>query len=57
METDSTSEFEFFLCEQLGGMTVSEMRQRMSGDEFTGWAIYYGRKAQREQMANLRAGG
>lgn len=52
METTDL-EFEYYLAEQLG-KTVAEMRQ-MSGDEFTGWVVYYGRKAQREQLA--RGGG
>lgn len=35
-------------------MTVDEMRQRMGGEEFAYWAVYYGRKAQREELARLR---
>lgn len=37
-------------------MTVGDLRARMSGDEFTHWAIYYGRRAQREQLARLKRG-
>jgi hypothetical protein len=36
------------------GMTVARLRAEMSADEFMRWSIYYGRLAQREQMA--RAG-
>lgn len=32
-------------------MTVAELRERMSGQEWIGWRVYYGRKAQREEMA------
>jgi hypothetical protein len=38
-------EFEFFLAAELG-MTVGELRQRMSQDEFIQWSVYYGRKSQ-----------
>jgi hypothetical protein len=38
------------LAEKLG-MTVADMRYRMSGEEYLGWWIYYGRKAQRMQLA------
>lgn len=48
METTEL-EFEFFLAQKLG-RTVTELRE-MPGWEFTGWAVYYGRKAQREQVA------
>lgn len=49
-------EFEFFLAKELGGMTVAEMRERMSGDEFTRWSIFYARKTQREELERLKAG-
>lgn len=32
-------------------MTVSELRTRMDQGEFVRWAVYHGRKAQREEMA------
>jgi|GEM_PF-3152263 len=38
-------------------MTVAELRQRMSADEFLRWGIYYARKAQREELERLKAGG
>lgn len=53
METTDL-EFEHFLCQKLGGMTLAEMRQRMSSEEYIDWSVYYGRKAQREQLASLR---
>lgn len=51
METDPSIEFDHFLCSKLGGMTVQEMRERMSHKEYVGWQVYWGRKAQREQLA------
>ncbi len=50
METDQESEFEFYLADRLG-MTVDYMRQVMSSDEFTRWGVFYGRKAQRAELA------
>lgn len=55
METDPTLEFEFFLAEKLGGMTVAELRERMGNDEFVQWSVYYGRRAQRDEIARAKA--
>jgi len=49
MEQRPELEFEFYLAQKLG-KTVAELRT-MSQAEFTGWAVYYGRKAQREELA------
>jgi hypothetical protein len=57
MERDPSLEFEFFLCSKLGGMTVDEMRERMSNEEFVRWSVYFGRKAQREELEMKRAKG
>lgn len=38
-------------------MTVARLRAEMSNDEFTRWGIYYGRKAQREELAAKTAKG
>lgn len=48
-EASPDLEFEFFLASKLGGMTVEEMRHRMSASEYVSWQIYYARKAQREE--------
>lgn len=56
MDQDPTLEFEFFLAQKLG-MTVDAMRRSMSSEEFTGWGMYYARKAQREELARLQSGG
>jgi hypothetical protein len=37
-------------------MTVAEMRARVDGDEWLGWAIWHAKKAQAEELARLRAG-
>lgn len=52
METDPTTEFEFFLAQKLS-RTVAEVRQ-MSAHEFIGWSVYYGRRAQERQLAQRR---
>ncbi len=49
METTDL-EFEFYLAERLG-MMVADLRRRMSAAEYLGWSIFYGRKAQRAQLA------
>lgn len=38
-------------------MTVAEMRERMGQAEFLAWEVYYARKAQREELERLKAGG
>lgn len=45
-------EFEFFLAQKLG-RTVAELRE-MDNEEFMYWAMYYQRKAQREELAMKR---
>jgi len=54
METNPELEFEFYLAEKLG-RTVAELRQ-MDQAEFTGWSVYYGRKAQRQQIEMAKTG-
>lgn len=49
MENNPELEFEFFLAEKLG-RTVTELRETLSAQEFLEWSIYYGRKAQKQQM-------
>lgn len=53
LEMETTDlEFEHFLCLKIGGMTLGEMRQRMSNEEYEGWKVFHGRKAQKQQLAN-----
>lgn len=54
MEAEPDFELEFVLAEKLK-MTVSQLRQDMSQREFMEWAVYLGRKAQREEMAQTKA--
>lgn len=35
--------------------TVAEMRCRLSQEEFMRWGVYFGRKAQREELAAKKA--
>lgn len=50
-ETSPDLEFEFFLATELS-MTVDDLRQRMSMQEFMQWGVFYGRKAQRQELAS-----
>ncbi len=47
-------EFEFFLAEKLH-MTVRRLREELTAREYMQWGVYYGRKAQRQEMAAARA--
>jgi len=47
---------EHYLAAKLG-MTVDRMRAEMSHAEWVRWGVYLARKAQREELARLRAGG
>lgn len=49
MENNPDLEFDHFLAERLR-RTVAEVRE-MDNDEYLSWCVYYGRKAQREQIA------
>lgn len=35
-------------------MTVSRMRAELSNEEYVGWQVFIGRKAQRAELARLR---
>lgn len=54
METRPELEFEFYLAQKLG-RTVAELRL-MSQSEFVGWSVYYGRLAQRQEIARAQQG-
>jgi hypothetical protein len=43
-------EFEFYLADKLS-RTVAELRESVSNEEFVEWSVYYGRKAQRQELA------
>lgn len=50
METTDL-EFEHYLTEKLGWGSVERLRRGMSAEEFMRWSVYYGRKAQRQELA------
>lgn len=54
MEQNPELEFEFYLATKLG-KTLAELRQ-MDQHEFGQWAIYFGRKAQRQQLEMSKPG-
>lgn len=56
-ENDPELEWEFYIAERLGIGTVAELRRRMGHDEFVRWQVYYGRKAQRQELAARRKRG
>ena len=49
-ENDPELDFEYFLAEKLGGMTVRELRERMDNDELMRWSVFYGRRAQDAEL-------
>ncbi len=51
---DGTLEWEHYLAEKVLHCTVLELRRRMGHDEFVRWQVYYGRKAQQQQIAAWR---
>jgi len=53
-ETDPAFSFDFFLAEKLG-KTIEEI-QAMPALRYMQWGIYFGRKAQAQEMAAKRAG-
>jgi hypothetical protein len=48
METDPATEFDHYLATKLGKF-VSEIHT-MPGPEYAAWVVYYGRKAQRQEL-------
>jgi len=38
-------------------MTVAHLRTDLSNDEYMRWGVYFARKAQREELERLKAGG
>jgi hypothetical protein len=54
LETDPDFHFDFFLAERMH-RTVAEVRRTLSARERMQWSVYYGRKAQQQQLAALKA--
>ena len=36
-------------------MTVDQLRRDMSAEEFMRWSVYHGRRAQKQELAMLKA--
>jgi hypothetical protein len=49
-EDNPEKEWEFYIAQELG-MTVGEMRNKMSNLEFQQWLVFFGREAQRRELA------
>lgn len=54
MERDGDVEWEFYIAQKLG-MTVQDMCERMSNEEFEQWKVYWGRVAQKRELAEKMA--
>jgi hypothetical protein len=52
-ENGDADEFAFFLAQKLG-RTVEELDE-MPNDEYVQWIVYYGRKAQRQDIETKKA--
>lgn len=52
-EHDVDAEFEFFLAEKLR-RTVAELGE-MTNEEYERWRVYFGRKAQRQDVETKKA--
>lgn len=49
------AELEFYIAQDLGWKSVERMRAGMSNFEYEQWTIYYGRIAQRKEIAEKEA--
>lgn len=49
-EASPDEEFDYMLARDLG-MTVARLRAELSNDEYVSWSVYYGRRAQRQELA------
>lgn len=49
-EKDPEIEFAFFLTHKLGWKSVREMERGLNNLEYIGWAVYFGRIAQRREL-------
>jgi hypothetical protein len=55
-ETSPDLEFDHFLTEKLGWGSVERMRRSMPAVEWQAWWVYYGRKAQKQQLQAMTGG-
>jgi hypothetical protein len=56
-ENHPGAELEHYICAELGWKSVEKLREGMSEFEYLRWCIYYGRIAQRRDMADKEARG
>jgi hypothetical protein len=54
IDTDPLLYLQFFIAETLG-MTLAEIRQKMTREELYAWSAYLSLKADREEKAHERA--
>jgi len=54
METDPSTEFDHYLATKLGKF-LWEIHT-MAAEEYARWCVYFGRKAQREELEMAKAG-
>lgn len=52
-QSGDDDEFAFFLAAKLG-MTVEHMSEIMTNVEYVKWNVYFGREAQRRQLAHRK---
>lgn len=57
MDADPSLEFDHILTETLGWRTVGAMRRGMPNAEYRAWAVFYGRRKQRQDLAAATARG
>ena len=52
MNDDPEKEFEHYLAQKLG-MSIARLRAEMGQAEFVSWAMFYARRAQRDELSRL----
>jgi hypothetical protein len=57
MDQDPSLEFDHVLTEKLGWRTVGAMRRGMPNAEYRAWAVFYGRRKQRQDLEQAKARG
>jgi hypothetical protein len=57
MDQDPSLEFDHVLTEKLGWRTVGAMRRGMPNAEYRAWAVFYGRRQQRQELEQAKARG
>lgn len=55
LENDTELEAEFVVAHELH-MTVDRLREDMTHSEFVYWVMFFNRKAQKDELVNMRNG-